>query len=83
MQPTTVSEIQSFWDLVGYYRRFVQNFSKIVAPLSELTRKREPFIWMEKHEWGFQELKKRLTTIPILVLLQGTEGFFAYNNVSH
>ena len=52
-QSKIVFEVQSFWGLTGYYRRFVKDFSKIVVPLTELTRKGEPFIWTEKHEQGF------------------------------
>lgn len=44
-QPKTVFEVQSFLGLVGYYRRFVQDFLKIAVPLTELTRPKEPFIW--------------------------------------
>jgi len=42
--PKTVTEIKSFIGLVGYYKRFVQDFSKIVAPLTKLTRKGEKYI---------------------------------------
>ena len=51
--------------------------------MTELTRKGEPFVWMEKHEQGFQELKKRLTTTLIHALPEGTKGFFIYSDVSH
>ncbi|XP_058223185.1 uncharacterized mitochondrial protein AtMg00860-like [Rhododendron vialii] len=44
LRPTTVTEVRSFLGLAGYYRRFVQNFSKIAVPLIELTRKGEPFV---------------------------------------
>ena len=45
--PTSVTEIRSFLGLAGYYRKFVEGFSKIVAPLTGLTRKEEPFLWSE------------------------------------
>ena len=48
--------------LAGYYRRFIEGFSKIVAPLTHLTRKDQPFAWTDKCEESFQELKKRLTS---------------------
>ena len=82
-QPKTVFEVRSFLGLAGYYRRFVKDFSKIAVPLTELTRKGEPFVWTEKREQGFQELKKRLTTAPILALPEGTEGFSIYSDASH
>ena len=45
--PKSVTEIRSFLGLEGYYRKFVEGFSKIVAPLTRLTRKEEPFLWSE------------------------------------
>ena len=44
-RPTTVMEIISFLGLTGYYRRFVQDFSKIAAPMTRLTRKNVKFVW--------------------------------------
>ena len=54
--------------MAGYYRRFVQDFSKIVAPMTKLTRKGVKFVWTEKCAEVFEELKSRLTTTPILML---------------
>ena len=45
--PMSVTEIRSFLGLVGYYRKFVEGFLKIAAPLTRLTRKEEPFLWSE------------------------------------
>lgn len=81
-RPTTVTQIRSFLGLAGYYRRFVQDFSKIAAALIELTRKGEPLVWSEKREQSFQELKQRLTTTPVLTLPEGTEGFTIYSDAS-
>ena len=50
-------EVQSFLGLAGYYRRFVEGFSKIVAPMIELTQKNLKFVWSDKCEDNFQELK--------------------------
>lgn len=63
-----MTEIRSFLGLGGYYRRFVQGFSSIVAPLTKLTRKGVPFVWTDQCETSFRELNKRLTTAPILTL---------------
>ena len=46
--PTSVTEIRNFLGLAGYYRKFVEGFSKIAAPLTRLTRKEEPFLWSEE-----------------------------------
>ena len=63
-RPNSVTEIRSFLGLAGYYRRFVQDFSRIAAPLTRLTRKGVRFEWSEKCELSFQELKSRLTRCP-------------------
>ncbi|KAL9253722.1 Transposon Tf2-9 polyprotein-like protein [Drosera capensis] len=79
---SNVTEVRSFLGLAGYYRRFVEGFSKIAIPLSKLTRKSTKFDWMEKYEKAFQELKDRLTSAPILVLPSGVEGFCIYSDAS-
>ena len=68
--------------LVGYYRRFVQDFSRIAGPMSRLTQKKVKFEWTKKVEASFQELKKRLTTTPVLAILEGKEGFAVYTDAS-
>ena len=56
-RPETVTEIRSFLGLAGYYRRFIQNFSRIAMPLTKLTRKNQQYVWDEKCERSFTELK--------------------------
>ena len=82
-QPETPTEVRSFLGLAGYYRRFVQDFSRIAKPLNVLTQKNVKFEWNSKCEESFQELKKRLTTAPILTLPEGTEDFVIYTDASH
>ncbi|XP_049410603.1 uncharacterized mitochondrial protein AtMg00860-like [Solanum stenotomum] len=72
------SDIRSFLDLVGYYRRFVKGFSSIASPLTTLTQKKVKFIWSNECEKSFQELKDRLTSAPVLNLPEGTYGFVVY-----
>src|SRR3954462_1919070 len=76
--PRSVSEIRSFLGLAGYYRKFIEGFSKLALPLTKLTRKGQAFIWDSKCEEGFQELKRRLTSAPILILPSPTESFVVY-----
>jgi hypothetical protein len=57
-QPKSVTEIQSFVGWAGYYRRFIEGFAKIVAPLTQLTRKDQPFLWTQKCEESFQTMKE-------------------------
>jgi hypothetical protein len=68
--------------MAGYYRRFVKDFSKIVAPMTKLTRKGEKFVWTEKCTEVFEELKNRLTSAPILKLPSGTRGMVIYSDAS-
>ena len=66
--PKNVGDIRSFLGLAGYYRRFIENFSKIANPMIELLKKEKKFQWTEACEASFQELKKRLVTAPVLCL---------------
>ena len=50
---TMVKEVRGFLGLVGYYHRFVPDFSKITKPLTKLTKKNEPYVWMEEREEAF------------------------------
>ena len=75
--------MRSFLGLVGYYRRFVENFSRIAAPLHYLTRKGVKFEWTDRCEESFQELKQRLTSAPVLTLPSGSEGFVVFSDASH
>jgi len=79
-RPINISEIRSFLGLVGYYRRFVEGFSNHTIPLTMLSRKGVKFNWSDKQEKSFCELKKRLTTAPILVVHSGTEGIVIYSD---
>ncbi|CAJ2645092.1 unnamed protein product [Trifolium pratense] len=80
--PESVSEIRSFLGLAGYYRRFIEGFSKLALPLTQLTRKDQAFVWDVKCEESFQELKKRLTTAPVLILPDAKESFVVYCDAS-
>ena len=61
-------EIRSFVGLVGYYRRFIKDFSRLVALMTRLTRKGVKFEWNDLCEKAFQELKRKLTSAPILIV---------------
>ncbi|GKA56167.1 putative reverse transcriptase domain-containing protein [Tanacetum coccineum] len=74
-RPKTVTEVRSFLGLAGYYRRFVEGFSRLALPLMKLMRKGEKFVWNDEREKSFEELKKRLVSAPILTLPSGFDGF--------
>ncbi|GJU36744.1 reverse transcriptase domain-containing protein [Tanacetum coccineum] len=66
--PTTVKEVRSFLGHAGFYRRFIQDFSKISRPMTHLLEKDTPFIFSDECLASFKILKKRLTEAPILTL---------------
>ena len=74
--PTNVFEVRSFLGLAGYYRKFVEGFSKIAAPLTKLTRKDVKYDWVNACQQSFEELKGRLTSAPILALPMGEMGLW-------
>jgi hypothetical protein len=82
MAPMSVSDIQSFLGLDGYYRRFIEGFSKIRKPMIELLEKDKQFEWTPACEVSFQELKKRLTTALELVMPDMEKSFSIYCDVS-
>jgi hypothetical protein len=82
-QPRTVTEIRSFVGLAGYYRRFIEGFSKIAAPLTQLTKKNQPFVWTQECEESFQTMKRLLTTSPVLVLPQPDQPYEVYCDASY
>ncbi|GKD28907.1 putative reverse transcriptase domain-containing protein [Tanacetum coccineum] len=69
--------------LAGYYRRFIEGFSKIAKPMTKLTQKSMQFDWGEKEEAAFQTLKQKLCCAPILDLPEGNKNFVVYCDASH
>ncbi|KAJ0455185.1 putative nucleotidyltransferase, Ribonuclease H [Helianthus annuus] len=82
-EPKTPTEIRSFLGLAGYYRRFIENFSRIAAPLTSLTRKKIKFDWGPKQQESFDILKQKLSNAPVLTLPDGIDEFVVYCDASH
>jgi hypothetical protein len=80
--PINVSEIHSFLGLAGYYRRFIERFSKLAKPMTTLLEKNAKFVSSEKCQTNFEELKKRLTTAPVLILPDLSKTFSIYCDAS-
>ncbi|GJR61854.1 putative reverse transcriptase domain-containing protein [Tanacetum coccineum] len=78
--PTTPSEIRQFLGLTGYYRRFIEGFSKIAKPMTELAQKNQNFNWGKEQETTFQLLKQKLCDAPILALPEGSDDFVHEKN---
>nr|GEU45150.1 reverse transcriptase domain-containing protein [Tanacetum cinerariifolium] len=68
LHPTTVKGVRSFLDHAGFYRRFIQDFSKIARPVTNLLEKETPFVFSKECVDAFDTLKKKLTEAPILVV---------------
>ncbi|GJS44780.1 putative reverse transcriptase domain-containing protein [Tanacetum coccineum] len=81
--PKNVGKIQSFLGLAGYYRRFIQDFSKIAFSLTKLTKKNTPLVWSKEQEEAFVTLRKKLCKASILVLSEGTEDMIVYSDASY
>jgi hypothetical protein len=64
--PPSVTQVHSFLWLVGYYRRFTPNISKISKPITELLKKGNKYVWSKNYDEAFNTLKKLLTTSPVL-----------------
>src|SRR4030095_13876941 len=80
--PKNAQEVRSFLGLAGYYRRFIQNFSKIAVPLTSLTRKNLKFYWGDEQSEAFQTLKDALSKALVLSLPDDSEDFIVYSNAS-
>ena len=65
--PSNLRELRQFLGLASYYRKFVEGFAKIAAPLNQLMKKETSYEWKSQHQEAFEYLKKRLVTTPILV----------------
>jgi hypothetical protein len=68
--------------LAGYYRRFIEGFSKLAKPMTSLLEKNAKFVWPNKCQANFEELKKGLTTTPVLVLPDLSKNFSIYCDAS-
>jgi hypothetical protein len=82
MPPMDVSEIRSFLRLAVYYHRFIQDFSKIAKPMTRLLEKDKVFKWTQDCQESFEELKKRLTTMPVFILPNLSKRFDIYCDAS-
>ncbi|GJT86992.1 putative reverse transcriptase domain-containing protein [Tanacetum coccineum] len=81
--PKSPTEVRSFLDLVGYYRKFIANFYKIAKSLTLLTQKHKKYVWADEQEVAFQTLKDKLCNVPVLALPDGSEDFMVYCDVSY
>ena len=80
--PKSLFEIRSFLGLASYYRRFVKDFSRLAALMTRLTRNEVKLEWNDLCEREFQELKRRLTSAPILIVPKRGQRYIMYCDAS-
>ena len=81
-RPKSVFEIRSFLGLAGYYKRFIEDFSRLEAPVTRLARKEVKFEWNELCQKAFQTLRRRLTSAPILIVSERGQRYTMYRDAS-
>jgi hypothetical protein len=81
--PKDVRGIKSFIGMAGYYRRFIEGFSKIARPMTALLAKKVEFKWTPVRQESFEMLKQKLTTTPVLVLPDVDKPFSVYYDASY
>ncbi|GBO27662.1 Retrovirus-related Pol polyprotein from transposon opus [Araneus ventricosus] len=65
-EPTSVKQVQSFLRLIGYFRKYIKDYSKIAKPLSDLTRKEYQFVFGAQQKEAFEKLKKIMSEGSVL-----------------
>jgi hypothetical protein len=80
--PTSMSKVQSFLGLAGYYRRFILNFFRITKPSTELLKKGSKYVWSDACDEAFKNLKKLLATSPVLAQPDTAKPFDVYCDAS-
>ena len=81
-RPKSTFEMRSFLGFVGYYKRFIEDFTQLAAPVMKLTRKEAKFKWNDLCKRAFQELKMRLTSTPIMIVPERRHRYTMYCDTS-
>jgi hypothetical protein len=82
ISPTSVTQVRSFLEVAGYYRRFILNFSKIAKPITKLLKKGTKYVYSEDCDDAFEALKKLLTISPLVVQPDISKSFDVYCDAS-
>ena len=78
--PRNVTDVRYFMGLVGYYRRFIEGFSKVAHAITSLQNKGINFEWTSRCEESFQQLKNILTSAPVLKVADPKKDFMVCTN---
>jgi RNase H-like domain found in reverse transcriptase/Reverse transcriptase (RNA-dependent DNA polymerase)/Integrase zinc binding domain/Chromo (CHRromatin Organisation MOdifier) domain/Retroviral aspartyl protease len=80
--PSSVKEVQRFLGFANFYRRFIKNYSAVVSPLTNLTKKNIKFVWTPTCETAFSQLKKAFTSAPVLRHIDPNREFILETDAS-
>ena len=78
----SLKEVRAFLGLASYYRRFIREFAKIAAPISDLLQKNQDLLWTDKAEEAVQTLKTAMTTAPVLQIADPNKPFVVTTDAS-
>jgi hypothetical protein len=81
--PRTITEVRAFLGLAGYYRRYIKNFSARAKPLTELLQKETPWLWDERRQSAFQDLKDQLMSAEVMMLPDLEKPFILTTDASY
>ena len=80
--PPNTADVRSFLGLAGYYRHFIERYAHISTPLTRLLKDNTPFRWGEEEAAAFAELKRRITTAPVLAFPDPEQPFIVTADAS-
>ena len=73
--PRSLRDVQCFLGFANFYRKFIQDYSKLILPLTQLTKKGQPFVWSKEADMAFEGLKKAFTSAPVLAHVDPQKPF--------
>jgi hypothetical protein len=80
--PSCQRDVRAFLSLVNFCRRWIKSCASIAAPLQQLLRKDQPFTWEPQHDAAFLELKRAVTTAPVLAIADPRAGYHVTTDAS-
>ena len=81
--PRSLRDVQCFLGFANFYRKFIQNYTKLILPLTQLTKKGQPFVWSKEADMAFEGLKKAFTSAPVLAHVDPQKPFIMEANTSY